>query len=307
MKKIRLLTTLLVMLLAVSAYSQDSYRQAVKDFMAATDQVEHAKSLISTISIVYDRSGEVDIDQLTKRYIDEYLEDALLDVTVPLWKAKGITEAEMREMTSLYSSPEYKAYSSHQKDWMLEFANYVMEPLFEAMEIVSEGVYRTPKSLDRLHSQLQPNAEIDTAYINKFNQVMMESVLVKSLKDAMFKKMDERMEQAKGKVDMDESKRKESGEDAKEWMAKNLPVILLNSAYGKLSIEDLDYAAMLFSNETYNKLNSYTDEESMNKVSQNLNYGEWMKEHGAKYSDDPNSALEFFKSLLGGDDKGFGK
>lgn len=52
MKKIRLLTTLLVMLLAASAYSQDSYRQAVKDFMAATDQVEHAKSLISTISIV---------------------------------------------------------------------------------------------------------------------------------------------------------------------------------------------------------------------------------------------------------------
>ena len=29
MKKIRLLTTLLVMLLAASAYSQDSYRQAV--------------------------------------------------------------------------------------------------------------------------------------------------------------------------------------------------------------------------------------------------------------------------------------
>ena len=115
MKKIRLLTTLLVMLLAASAYSQDSYRQAVKDFMAATDQVEHAKSLISTISIVYDRSGDVDIDQLTKRYIDEYLEDALLDVTVPLWKAKGITEAEMREMTSLYSSPEYKAYSATKK------------------------------------------------------------------------------------------------------------------------------------------------------------------------------------------------
>ena len=79
MKKTRLLITLLVMLVAVSSYAQDSYRQAVKEYLTATGQLENSKSLISSMSMLYEKDGQVDIDQLTKRYLDEQYEDDMVD------------------------------------------------------------------------------------------------------------------------------------------------------------------------------------------------------------------------------------
>ena len=121
MKKTRLLVALLVMLVAASAYAQDSYRQAVKDYLAATDQFEKTKSLMSDMRLLFEKNAQVDIDGLTKRYIDERLENDMLDSYVPALSDAGMTEADLREIISLVSTPEGKTFEAHQQEWMGEF------------------------------------------------------------------------------------------------------------------------------------------------------------------------------------------
>ena len=122
--------------------------------------------------------------------------------------------------------------------------------------------------------------------------------MMKVMKDAMFKRMDE----GEGQSSIDEPTRKESQEKVKDWMTKSLPAMLLNSAYGNLTLEDLDYAAKLFANETYSKLQSFdvsqADMESLKMKHAYFKYTEWMKEQGAKESEDPEAAMGFLKSLF---------
>ena len=298
MKKTRLLIAVLVMLVAASGYAQDSYRQAVKDYLTTVGIFESQKPLISTLSMMFERNGDVDIDQLTKRYLDERFEDDLIDFMVASYTTQGLTEADLKELSSLLTTPEYKTYDAHQKSWLVELATYMLEPLMEMFEIQSEGKYRTPKSLERLETPVQPNAEIDAAYAEKFNQVMMNTPIIKNMKDAMIKSMDERMDQ----IDMEEPIKTESSNKVKDWMTKSLPAILLNSAYGKLTLEDLDYAARLYANEAYSKLQSYdpskVDLEKLKMKSTYSKYTEWMKEQGAKESKDLGAAQGFIKSMI---------
>lgn len=305
MKKSRLLLALLVMLVAASGYTQDSYREAAKDYLTAIGQFEKSKPYISTMSMMFERDGEVDIDQLTQRYLDERYENDMINFYVTAWKEQGMTEADMRELSSLLSTPEYKVFDTHYKDWMMGFASYMLEPLMELMSNVEEQLesgeykYKESKFLSRMESPIQPNAEIDAVYAEKFNSVMMKSPLAKTITDAMFKRMDEGMDRAS----IDEPIRKESQDKVKDWMTKSLPAMLLNSAYGNMTLEDLDYAAKLFANETYCKLFqsndlSNVDMESLKMAHAYSKYMTWMEEQGAKKSEDPEAAIGFFKSLF---------
>lgn len=300
MKRPVLLIVLFAMMVAASSNAQDSYREAVKDFMAVSGQLENAKSLVTTMSMLFDRSGDVDIDQLTKRFIDERLDEVYLDVSVPLLKSCGMTEVDLKELSSLYAMPEYKAFEVRQKAWMVDFVAYLMEPLMEMMKNASEGVYKDTGMAERLQT-VQPNPDIDPAYAEKFNKVMLESPVVKSMKEAMIKRMDQSTS-----IDPDLT---EVTEDAKDVILKSLPAILLNSAYGNLTLEDIDYAAKLYSNQAYSKLQTYagSDDEATQTATQNLNYVDWMKEHGAKLSEDPRVSLEFYKALLGDSEEDPGK
>ena len=300
MKRPVLLIVLFAMMVAASSNAQDSYREAVKDFMAVSGQFENAKSLVTTMSMLFDRSGDVDIDQLTKRFIDERLDEVYLDVSVPLLKSCGMTEVDLKELSSLYAMPEYKAFEVRQKAWMVDFVAYLMEPLMEMMKNASEGVYKDTGMAERLQT-VQPNPDIDPAYAEKFNKVMLESPVVKSMKEAMIKRMDQ---STPNDPDLTEAV-----EDAKDVILKSLPAILLNSAYGNLTLEDIDYAAKLYSNQAYYKLQTYagSDDEATQTAAQNLNYVDWMKEHGAKLSEDPRVSLEFYKALLGDSEEDPGK
>lgn len=300
MKRPVLLIVLFAMMVAASSNAQDSYREAVKDFMAVSGQFENAKSLVTTISMLFDRSGDVDIDQLTKRFIDERLDEVYLDVSVPLLKSCGMTEVDLKELSSLYATPEYKAFEVRQKAWMVDFVVYLMEPLMEMMENASEGVYKDTGMAEHLQT-VQPNPDIDPAYAEKFNKVMLESPVVKSMKEAMIKRMNQ---STPNDPDLTEAV-----EDAKDMILKSLPAILLNSAYGNLTLEDIDYAAKLYSNQAYYKLQTCvgSDDEATQTATQNLNYVDWMKEHGAKLSEDPRVSLEFYKALLGDSEEDPGK
>ena len=304
MKKPRLLIAMLVMLIAASGYAQDSYRQAAKDYLTAVGQFEKSMPFISTMSAMFESDGKVDIGQLTQRYLDEQYEDDMVDFHIAAWKEQGLTEADLRELTSLVSTPEFKAFDDHFKAFMMDFASYMLEPLMELMQDVEQQLesgeykYKESKYVSRMESPIQPNAEIDAVYAEKFNNVILNSPMIKVMKDAMFKRMDE----GEGQSSIDEPTRKESQEKVKDWMTKSLPAMLLNNAYGNLTLEDLDYAAKLFANETYSKLQSFdvsqADMESLKMKHAYFKYTEWMKEQGAKENENPEAAMGFLKSLF---------
>ena len=84
MKRTRLLIALLVMLVAVSGFAQDSYRETVKQYLHVDEGFEQDKKLMSTMKLLFVQDGKVDIDQLNERYINERLVDDYLDLYVPI-------------------------------------------------------------------------------------------------------------------------------------------------------------------------------------------------------------------------------
>ena len=297
MRKTRLFVALLVMLVAASGYAQDSYRQAVKDYMAAVKQFDKEKAYISSMSMMFDRDGKVDIDQLTKRYLDEQYENDMIDFYAFAWKEQGMTEADLRELSSLLTTPEFETLTAHTQSWMMEYASYMMTPFVEQMKVLQEpmepGEYldKVKDYVSFLDSPVQPKPEIDAAYADKFNQVMLGSPAVKQIMDIMLNRLDEK-----------DPELQESNKKVKDWMTKNVPVLLLNFAYGNLTDEDIDYAAKLQANETYSKfLNFDLKSIDMEKISNKhayFKYLNWMKEQGAQTSEDPNAIMEYFKSML---------
>ena len=308
MKKTRLLITLLALLVAVSSYAQDSYRQAVKDYMTALDQFEEFKSKMSAISMIFERDGQVDIDQLTQRYYEEQIENELIDYSVSTIASSGITEADLKEIESLLTTPQGKSFRIHLKDMAAEFGKFIYKPFLGLMEKYSkptdeitpyEPYEPWPGFLKGV--PVQRKAEIDDSYAAKFNSVIMESVIGKSMMDEMRKRMDESPD-ASQYADIEEYQK--SYKDGTDRFINSVPTIMLNCAYGILTHEDLDYAAKLLSNDTYCKFvnNNYFEiyyGEGQN-MGQNmfLNYLQWMKENGAKVTEDPEVLMNMYKSLL---------
>ncbi len=291
MKKTRLLIALLVMLVAASGHAQDSYRQAVKDYLTASGQFEKVKTLIQTISMLFENNDQVNIQQLTQRYLDERLEEDALNFTMPAMQARGVTEANLKELSTLLSTPEYKAFDAHFKDCMVEFTTTMMMPIIELAEQQENGGEYKPSSVTSL-LDIQPKTEIDAAYADKFNHVIMESALGKTMIDAMIKRINERP--------LENYETQETKDESKNQFIKMVPVLLLNSAYGTLSMQDLEYAEELFSNESYRKLqiDLPSDQAFSENSNQSLSYLEWMKEQGAKLNEDPSASMNFLKSLL---------
>jgi hypothetical protein len=250
------------------------------------------------LSEIFDKNGQVYIDQLTKRYFDERYEDDVIDFYVTSMTEQGMTEADLRELSSLVSTPEFKVFSDHTKNWALGIASEMMGPLMGMMDFDDKAGIDSREYMEKvsnyvsiLESPVQPNPEIDAAYAEKFNHVMLGSPVVKQMMDMMLKRLDDK-----------DPELQESSKKVKDWMTKNVPVLLLNFAYGNLTDEDLDYAAKLQANETYSKflnfdLSSIDMEKYYNKHAY-LKYLNWMKEQGAKTSEDPNAIMEYFKSML---------
>ena len=300
MKKTRFLIALLVMLVAASGYAQDSYREAVKDYLTAIGQFENTKSLLADMKTLFKNSNQVDINQLTQRYLDERLEDDMLDSYVSAMTEIGMSEADLREVASLVSTPEGKTFADHEQEWMAEFLAEFMMPfmMLEEDEAPAEASaedkdWSSGGLADLLGNPVQPKADIDPAYAAKFKDVILESPIAKNIMDAMMKRMDE--------DSSDESKKQEERKAFTDWMVPSMSALLLNSAYGNLTLEDLDYAAKLYANESYCKIGNYGTLEDNDKLKMGyfmLKYMEWMKEQGATLSEDPQDAAEFVKSMF---------
>lgn len=261
--------------------------------------LKKTKSLLSDMKMLFKKSDQVDINQLTQRYLDERFEDDMLDPYVSEMTEIGMSEADLREVASLVSTPEGKTFAEHEQEWMAEFLAEFMMPfmMLEEDKAPAEAPaedkdWSSGGLADLLGEPVQPRADIDPAYVAKFKDVILESPIAKNMMDAMMKRMDE--------DSSDESKKQEERKAFTDWMVPSMSALLLNSAYGNLTLEDLDYAAKLYANESYCKLGSYDsfDNDKLKMGYFILKYMDWMKEHGATLSEDPQDAAEFLKSMF---------
>lgn len=291
MKKTRLLIAMLLMLVAASGHAQDSYRQAVKDYLTANDQFEKTKSIISSMGMLFDGKGQVDIDQLTQRYLDEQYEKDMLDCFVLQMTEKGVSEADLKEVVSLLTSPAGKAYQEHQQEWLSELLADMMLPLMAMSQDVvdAEDPYAELESVMEI---VEPRADIDASYAEKFKNTVMESTFVKNMTNQI-------MEGYENDTVSDPDEQKYHDFFAK-WWNNSLPAIFLNSAYGTLTPEDLDYAGMLYSNDAFCRLGDLgnLDRDAGQWGDVLVKYMEWMEEQGATPSEDPGVAMEFLKSIF---------
>ena len=274
MKKSRLLIAVLVMLVAASGYAQDSYREAVKQYLLYLGPDNQMKTALCEMKdAFFVPSGNVDLDLLTERYIKEVMIDQMTDMTETMMKERNVTEVDLRTVNAMVAPPEFQTFLSHQNEWD-EKITLISD---ESISLLKDG--GEPENV-------QVNPDIDPDYAAKFQKMWKESgILEKSigLYDRIsLGEMTEEMAQL-GKY--------------KTWLADNLGTIALNAAYGTLTLEDFDLGMKLYTNESYRRV---TDTSDMNVFSVIgpateliMNYLDWMESQGAQ----PNSKFQSIKML----------
>ena len=143
---------MLALLFVTSAMAQDSYRDAVKQYLTATGAFDNTKSAITGMTMLLESDGQVDIDQLTKSYFDERLEDDMVSAMSSLAKTLGMTETDLMETAPLFSGPKNKVLQTHLKEMAKEYAAAIYKPFFEKM---SQKDYKPFKT------DVDPSEDID--------------------------------------------------------------------------------------------------------------------------------------------------
>ena len=283
MKKTRLLFALLVMLVAASGYAQDTYREAVKQYLNVDEKFERSKAIIPFFKMMFVSDGKVNLDQLNERYLKEQLADDYAESLIPILQAQNITEADLQEVYSLLSTPQGKTYAAHKAEWESELSSEFTSLMLEAvLDMEPEGEFNL--------EPIQPDADIDAAYAAKMTKLLDDMSLVS--------KMIKELEEPSSDGSEDEM-------DPKiiDWFKDNMPVIALNMAYGTLTDEDLDFGQLLFTKESYRKVmdvfnNTKVVEENVAALF--TKYFDWMQAQGATVKEGPDAVGGLFKGLLDG-------
>ena len=299
MKKSRLLIAVLTMLVAASGFAQDSYREAVKEYMAMSSQVDwnnywnSLDSVLKADNTLWFESGNVDLNQLTERYFKEGVMDYMTDFMCAKIKELGVTEAGLREYMSLMSTPEGQTYKEHMAQWVeaIKRDTTAFNGLdsLDSLKIMA-GEYPDP---------IQVKAGIDPGYVEKYNKVMGADMAkyMQGLFDQyfnfftmMFGGMSDEMS-----GEMKDMQKRFDG--MKNWMTANIPTIALNNAYGIFTEDDLDFVAKTQTLETRKLINLLPmNPGDMMSMGQGImkNYIEWMEDHGAVVKEEMKDFLQDF-------------
>lgn len=286
MKKTRLLIALLVMLVAASGYAQDSYREAVKEYCAIfsfnKDFVNQLDSNFKLMSRNLFESG--DVDQLTKRYIEERFMDYMADFMIPKMKEIGVSEAALREHVALISSPAGKTYMEHSQQLSKTFMSELLPIMDQDSLKVMNGDTTDP---------IQVKTGIDAGYVAKFKEVMYDDMV--NTAQATINQMANLATMIFKDTNSDElAKIQNRLVGPKAWMTANLPAIAVNCAYGIITEDDLDVAAKLKALDTH-KMRSLLPVGNVDMMSMGNeimgDYIEWMEGHGAVVKADVKGIL----------------
>ncbi len=299
MKKSRLLIAVLAMLVAASGFAQDCYREAVKEYMAMSSQVDwnnywnSLDSVLKADNTLWFESGNVDLNQLTERYFKEGVMDYMTDFMCAKIKELGVTEAGLREYMSLMSTPEGQTYKEHMAQWVeaIKRDTTAFNGLdsLDSLKIMA-GEYPDP---------IQVKAGIDPGYVEKYNKVMGADMAkyMQGLFDQyfnfftmMFGGMSDEMS--------DEMKDMQKRFDGmKNWMTANIPTIALNNAYGIFTEDDLDFVAKTQTLEIHKLIGLLPmNPGEMMSMGQGImkKYIEWMEDHGAVVKEEMKDFLQDF-------------
>ena len=273
MKKTRLLIALLVMLIAASGYAQDSYREAISDYLSLFGKYNQMDKAMREINgTVFMQSDKVDLDMLTERYIQEVFQDHMVDLFEPMMKERDVTEADLRTIIAMAVTPEGKTYLAHENEWndkLSEVSGEYMSQLLEGGE---------PENL-------QVNPDIDAVYAAKFQKLWKDC----GIEEKSIRIMDGAFSGEKF------GETPETGR-LKTWV-DNLGTMALNAAYGSMTLEDLDFGVKLYSNESFLKATNTSDMNIYSLMGIGaqimMKYLDWMESQGAQ----PNEKLQSIKML----------
>lgn len=279
MKKSGLLVALLVMFVAASGFAQDSYRQAVKEYLTLNGQANQLSAAIKKLSpVLFMSEDSKDYDQLTERYVEERLLDKMADLVAPKMKERNVTETDLMNANSLFSTPSGKAFNEHQQAWTEAMQGEFPSLMFQHLHKIMTG---------DTTDLIQPKAEIGARYQEKFRKVMGSQIVESFM--GMFDQQTKSFSQFGQLPD-----------GMKKWMNVNLPTLAMNSAYGIITEDDLDFAAQLYnqdSNDKFQILSGMADGQlgSMG-IDVITDYVGWMQDNGAVVLD---GVLDSFKQMLG--------
>lgn len=295
MKKAKLLITLLTLLVAASADAQDSYREAVKDFWSLSVQ-DYMKNQMDTIfkssNSFWFEGGDLDLDQLTDRYLEERFMDYMTDFILPKVKELGISEEALRENVALRSSPAGKTYEEHMQQLTKVLKGEMASLMLQDSLKIMNGDTSNP---------VQIKAGIDAGYVEKYKKIMDDDMV-----NLLMGSFDQYANLAKMiiKDNPDElTKIQNMLATLKAWMTANMPAITINNAYGIITEEDLDYVAKLKALGTYKLMDliPMIGNDMMSLGSgMIMDYIEWMEHHGAVAQEYmKEDFLEMFKKGAG--------
>ena len=273
MKKARLLVALVLMLIAASSYAQDSYRETVKQFVLANGQLDRMQSAITTMNETFFKKTEgVDLNALTERYVKERLNDQMTDLVLPMMKERNVTEADLRTVTALLSTPEGKLFTAHQNEWNTELPGTMVGIMFEKADMLEDG------------GNVTVNPDIPADYVAKFRNMMEVGKFKDTFKDLL--------------NGIEEGTQNMLPDSFKKWFEENIVTIALNSAYGIMTPEDIDYGTMLCSNESYLRIQNVSgvklDDIKSTGMDLMVGYIDWMESQGAQLS----GTASLMKSML---------
>ena len=266
MKKSRLLIVLLLMLVAASGYAQESYREAVKEYLSVLGPADEMKSALYEMNeTFFVPSSNVDYDMLTERYFKEVFNDQLIDMFEPMMKERNVTEAELRALNEMLATPKFQTFIAHQNEW-LEKLSQISD---ECISQINDG--EEPKNI-------QVNPDIDAGYAAKFQKMWKESG------------KEEKSIGLYDKLSLDENTEEFAKIGKyKTWLADNFGTIALNAAYGTLTLEDFDLGMKLYTNESYRKVTDTSDMNVFSVVGPTaeiiIKYLDWMESQGAQPSE----------------------
>ena len=269
MKKARLLIALLVMLVAASGYAQDSYRDAIKKYLSFFGKnIQMENSLREINGIVFMQNDKVDLEMLTERYIHEVYEDQMADVVEPMMKERDVTEADLKTITAMATTPEGQTYLAHENEWnekLSEVSGEYMSQLLEGGE----------------PEKLQVNPDIDAVYAAKFQKLWKDC----GIEEKTIRILDGAFTGAT------------SSAGKLKTFTDNIGTMALNAAYGSMTLEDFDFGMKLYSNESFRKATDTSDMNFYSLMGKGalivMKYLDWMESQGAQ----PNEKLQSFKML----------
>lgn len=273
----------MALLVAFSSYAQDSYREAVKDYcsLSVKDQIAQLTNRMDisfkSCNEYWFERGDLDLNQLTDRYLDERFMDYMTDFILPKMKELCVSEADLRENIALRSSPAGKTYTEHLQELSGVLKGEMISIMMEDSLKIVNGDTSNPVQID---------AGIDAAYVEKYKKIMDDDMV--NIVTAGFDQYANIAEMIINDNPDELTKIQNTLTSLKAWMIANAPAIVINNAYGIITEEDLDFVAELKALGTH-KLMLLLPLTTVDMTPMGngiiMDYIKWMEDHGAVAND----------------------